>query len=93
MVLFSRKLENLQQLFLKELRDLYDGENQVTEALPKLIEAPEVIAALAEPEAMQLGCRLEVSPPHPGRWFRRQRIRSAIGVQLMENRFLVNWPD
>ena len=36
---FSRKLENLQQLFLKELRDLYDGENQITEALPKLIEA------------------------------------------------------
>jgi ferritin-like metal-binding protein YciE len=39
MFLFSRKLENLQQLFLKELRDIYDGENQVTEALPKLIEA------------------------------------------------------
>jgi ferritin-like metal-binding protein YciE len=39
MPLFSRKLENLQQLFLKELRDLYDGEKQITEALPKLIEA------------------------------------------------------
>ena len=51
MMLFPRKLENLQQLFLKELRDLYDGENQVTEALPKLIEAahhPELKNALRE---------------------------------------------
>ncbi len=39
MALFSMKLENLQQLFLKELRDLYDAENQITEALPKMIEA------------------------------------------------------
>ena len=39
MALFSMKLENLQQLFVKELRDLYDAENQITEALPKLIEA------------------------------------------------------
>ncbi len=39
MELFSGKLENLQQLFLKELRDLYDGEKQITEVLPKLIEA------------------------------------------------------
>jgi len=39
MALFSMKLENLQQLFLKELRDLYDAENQITEALPKLINA------------------------------------------------------
>jgi ferritin-like metal-binding protein YciE len=33
------KLENLEQLFLQELRDLYDAENQITEALPKMIEA------------------------------------------------------
>ncbi|MGB7554685.1 MAG: ferritin-like domain-containing protein [Candidatus Korobacteraceae bacterium] len=39
MALFSMKLENLQQLFLKELRDLYDAENQITDALPKLIDA------------------------------------------------------
>jgi ferritin-like metal-binding protein YciE len=39
MALFSMKLENLQQLFVKELRDLYDAENQITEALPKLINA------------------------------------------------------
>ncbi len=38
MALFSMKLENLQQLFVKELRDLYDAENQITEALPKLID-------------------------------------------------------
>jgi len=39
MALFSMKVENLQQLFVKELRDLYDAENQITEALPKLIDA------------------------------------------------------
>jgi ferritin-like metal-binding protein YciE len=33
------KLENLEQLFLQELRDLYDAENQITDALPKMIEA------------------------------------------------------
>jgi ferritin-like metal-binding protein YciE len=38
MALFSMKLENLQQLFLKELRDLYDAEGQITEALPKMID-------------------------------------------------------
>jgi len=37
--LFSMKLENLQQLYLKELRDLYSAENQITDALAKLIEA------------------------------------------------------
>lgn len=39
MALFSITLENLQQLFLKELRDLYDAETQITDALPKMIEA------------------------------------------------------
>lgn len=51
MALFSMKLENLQQLFVKELRDLYDAENQITEALPKLISAshnPELKRALQE---------------------------------------------
>ncbi len=49
MALFSMKLENLQQLFLKELRDLYDAEKQITDALPKMIEAakyPELKTAL-----------------------------------------------
>jgi ferritin-like metal-binding protein YciE len=39
MALFSMQLENLQQLFVKELRDLYDAETQITDALPKLIDA------------------------------------------------------
>jgi ferritin-like metal-binding protein YciE len=39
MALFSMKLENLQQLYLKELRDLYSAENQITDVLPKLIDA------------------------------------------------------
>lgn len=39
MALFSMKLNNLQQLFIKELRDLYDAEKQITDALPKMIDA------------------------------------------------------
>lgn len=39
MALFTMKLENLEQLFLQELRDLYDAEEQITDALPKMIEA------------------------------------------------------
>ncbi len=38
MALFSIDVNNLQQLFVEQLRDLYDGENQITKALPKLIE-------------------------------------------------------
>ena len=51
MALFSMKLQNLQQLYLKELRDLYDAEKQITEALPKLINAatnPELKSGLQE---------------------------------------------
>ena len=51
MALFSMKLENLQQLYLKELRDLYDAEKQITVALPKLINAasnPELKSGLQE---------------------------------------------
>jgi ferritin-like metal-binding protein YciE len=51
MALFSMKLDNLQKLFLKELRDIYDAEDQITDALPKLIDAahhPELKQALQE---------------------------------------------
>jgi ferritin-like metal-binding protein YciE len=51
MALFTMKLENLEQLFLQELRDLYDAEDQITEALPKMIEAahyPQLKNALQE---------------------------------------------
>ncbi len=51
MALFSIKLENLQELFVKELRDLYDAEKQITEALPKMIDAahhPELKSALED---------------------------------------------
>jgi ferritin-like metal-binding protein YciE len=51
MALFSMKLENLQQFFVKELRDLYDAESQITDALPKMIEAashPQLRQALQE---------------------------------------------
>lgn len=42
MGLFSMKLESLQQLFVKELRDLYDAEQQITKALPEMIEGATV---------------------------------------------------
>ncbi len=32
------KLENLRQLFVDELQDLYSAENQIIEALPKMVE-------------------------------------------------------
>jgi ferritin-like metal-binding protein YciE len=38
MGIFSLKLESLQQLFFTDLRDLYDAEHQITDALPKMIE-------------------------------------------------------
>jgi ferritin-like metal-binding protein YciE len=51
MALFSMKIDNLQELFTEQLRDLYDSEQQITEALPKLIEKasnPELKSALKE---------------------------------------------
>ena len=51
MALFSMKLENLEQLFVKELRDLYDAETQITDALPKMIDHahnPQLKQALQE---------------------------------------------
>jgi ferritin-like metal-binding protein YciE len=51
MALFSMKIDNLQELFVEQLRDLYDGEQQITEALPKLIEKasnPQLKSALKE---------------------------------------------
>lgn len=51
MALFSMDLDSLRDLFVDELRDLYDAENQITEALPKLIEKaqyPQLKSALQE---------------------------------------------
>ena len=33
--------ENLQELFVEELRDIYDAEKQLTKALPKMAKAAE----------------------------------------------------
>lgn len=33
------KLESLRDLFIDELKDVYDAENQITKALPKMIKA------------------------------------------------------
>ena len=35
----SDKLEGLQDLYVEELRDLYSAENQIVEALPKMVDA------------------------------------------------------
>ncbi|HEY0565582.1 MAG TPA: ferritin-like domain-containing protein [Terriglobales bacterium] len=51
MALFSMNVDNLHQLFVEQLRDLYDGEQQITRALPKLIEKasnPQLKSALEE---------------------------------------------
>jgi ferritin-like metal-binding protein YciE len=51
MAMFSMDLNSLKDLFIDELRDLYDAEDQITEALPKLIEKaknPELKSALEE---------------------------------------------
>jgi ferritin-like metal-binding protein YciE len=39
MALFSYEFNNLNDLFVQQLRDLYDGEMQLTEALPLMAEA------------------------------------------------------
>lgn len=51
MALFSMNIENLHELFVAQLRDLYDGEEQIIDAMPKLIEkssSPELKSALKE---------------------------------------------
>ncbi len=51
MALFSMTIENLNELFIEQLRDLYDGEDQIINTLPKLIEkanSPELKSALQE---------------------------------------------
>ena len=51
MALFSMSINNLQELFVEQLRDLYDGEDQIIETLPKLIDkanSPELKRALQE---------------------------------------------
>lgn len=39
MALFNYEFNNLNDLFIQQLRDLYDGEMQLTEALPQMAEA------------------------------------------------------
>jgi len=51
MTLFALDINNLQELFVEQLRDLYDGEQQITKALPKLIDKasnPQLKSALQE---------------------------------------------
>ena len=62
MRLTSLKLESVEDLFLAELRDLYDAENQLLKALPKLAEA-----AAAPALKMAFSQHLEETKGHVGR--------------------------
>jgi ferritin-like metal-binding protein YciE len=62
MRLTSLKLESVEDLFLAELRDLYDAENQLLKALPKLAEA-----ATAPALKMAFSQHLEETKGHVGR--------------------------
>src|SRR5437868_5444482 len=39
MAIFSHEFNNLSELFINQLQDLYDAENRLTEALPKMADA------------------------------------------------------
>jgi ferritin-like metal-binding protein YciE len=62
MRLTSLKLESVEDLFLAELRDLYDAENQLLKALPKLADA-----ATAPALKMAFSQHLEETKGHVGR--------------------------
>ena len=62
MRLTSLKLESVKDLFLAELRDLYDAENQLLKALPKLAEAATTPAL-----KMAFSQHLEETKGHVGR--------------------------
>jgi ferritin-like metal-binding protein YciE len=62
MRLTSLKLESVQDLFLAELRDLYDAENQLLKALPKMVEA-----ATAPSLKMAFNQHLQETKGHVGR--------------------------
>ena len=62
MRLTSLKLESVEDLFLAELRDLYDAENQLLKALPKLAEA-----ASAPALKLAFSQHLEETKGHVGR--------------------------
>src|SRR6201993_1702128 len=62
MRLKSLKLESVEDLFLAELRDLYDAENQLLKAIPKLAEA-----ASAPALKLAFSQHLEETKGHIGR--------------------------
>ena len=62
MRLTSLKLESVEDLFLEELRDLYDAENQLLKALPKMAEAATTPAL-----KMVFSQHLEETKGHVGR--------------------------
>ena len=54
--------ENLQELFVNELRDIYDAEKQLTKALPKMAKA-----AQSDELRQAFESHLEVTRVHVGR--------------------------
>src|ERR1043166_5314812 len=54
MALFSHEFNSLNDLFLEQLRDLYDAEQRLTDALPKMADAactPELSQAFRQHES------------------------------------------
>jgi ferritin-like metal-binding protein YciE len=62
----------LKDLYLDELKDLYDAEHQIIKALPKMIEA-----ASSEELQNALTEHLEISKTYPSRRRRSCRIAGA----------------
>jgi len=75
MRLTSLKLESVEDLFLAELRDLYDAENQLVRALPKLADA-----ASAPALKRAFSQHLEETKGHVGRLdrvFRKLQVKPS----------------
>ncbi len=72
MKFFSANLDNLRKLYIDQLQQLYSAETQITEALPKMIEAS------TEPELKQaLDTHLQETRQHVNRL--DQILREAAG--------------
>jgi ferritin-like metal-binding protein YciE len=81
----SQKLNSLDELFLCELRDLYDAEHRLTEALPKLAEkaaSPELKQAFKShlQETEKQIERLESIFERLGQDAKREKCQAMVGI-------------
>ena len=74
------KLESLRDLLVEQLQDLYDAENRITKALPKMAKAatsPELKAAFEKHLTETEGQVDAAGAGLRGAWARRPRRRPA----------------